>query len=68
VSIEASISLIVRKPLLFQAINSQKIRRAVTKKFPYGIFFYIENIEIVVIAIQHLKGNPNKWKKRMVKY
>ena len=68
ISIEASISLIARNPLLFQVIDSQKIRRAVTRKFPYGIFFYIDNEEIVVIAVLHLSGSPTKWKRRTVKY
>ena len=67
-SIEASVSLIIRNPLLFQVIDSKKIRRAVTRKFPYGIFFYLDNTEIVIIAVQHLSGSPNKWKRRSIKY
>jgi len=40
------------------------VRRKLTRRFPYGIFFVIENDKIIVIAIMHTKRNPDDWNGR----
>ncbi len=35
------------------------------KKFPYSIFYLVENQSIIVLAIFHNSRNPNEWKKRL---
>ena len=42
----------------------KKIRRALTDRFPYGVFYIIEKNTIYVLAIIHSSRNPNIWKKR----
>lgn len=41
------------------------VRRALTKRFPYGIYFLIDNARVVVIAIFHAKRNPKSWQRRV---
>jgi plasmid stabilization system protein ParE len=39
-------------------------RRALVHSFPYGIFFAIEEHEIVVLAVLHHRRDPQVWKSR----
>lgn len=41
------------------------VRRALTKRFPYGIYFVVDDTRIVVIAILHAKRNPKTWQRRI---
>jgi len=40
-------------------------RRRLLKRFPYGILYRIEPVEIVIIAVMHLHRNPNYWLDRL---
>ncbi len=62
-ALDAKINEIRRNPNYHQAIY-KKIRRALTDRFPYGIFFIIEKDIIYILAIIHSSRNPNIWKKR----
>jgi toxin ParE1/3/4 len=42
----------------------KNIRAFVLKEFPYSIFYIVEELEMVVIAVVHQKRNPKIWKKR----
>ena len=63
-TLEASYSQIYRMPKAYQAIY-KTVRRKLTRRFPYGIFFVIENDKIIVIAIMHTKRNPDDWNGRL---
>jgi plasmid stabilization system protein ParE len=41
------------------------VRRALTKRFPYGIYFLIDNARVVVLAIFHAKRDPKSWQRRV---
>jgi plasmid stabilization system protein ParE len=43
----------------------QDIQRALLRKFPYGLFFHVENEAIVVIACFHGSRNPQRWERRV---
>lgn len=45
----------------------EDVRCALTKKFPFGIFFIIEEAEkrVFVIAVLHTSRNPQVWKNRV---
>lgn len=40
------------------------IRRALVRRFPYGVFFQDQPDHIRVIAIVHLHRHPDTWKRR----
>jgi plasmid stabilization system protein ParE len=39
-------------------------RRAVIHKFPFGIYYRVENDLVTVVGVMHASRDPNKWKKR----
>ncbi len=45
----------------------QQIRRALIKRFPYGLYFLLEKERIVIIAVFHASRNPKIWQDRDVK-
>jgi len=62
-SIDAAINSIRRDPLQYPIIYKD-IRRALTRRFPYQVFFTIDNLQIVVIAVFHGMRNPSVWQSR----
>jgi len=62
-ALEAKINAIRRNPKQF-IIAYKNIRRTFTERFPYGVFFIIENDEIYVLAIIHTSRSPKIWKRR----
>lgn len=39
-------------------------RRALIRRFPYGIFFRLDGDAVIVVAIYHLRRNPRFWQQR----
>jgi hypothetical protein len=62
-STDATIHAITRKPLL-NAVEYKGVRKAKTKRFPFGVFYVLEKDTITVIAITHLARHPKTWKSR----
>ena len=62
-AIDACLSKIGRNPLAYPLVYKQ-IRRVLIRKFPYGIFYLVENNRIFVIACFHVKRNPESWQNR----
>jgi len=42
------------------------IHRCLTKRFPYGIIYSIEPEGIFILAVMHLKRDPDYWKSRIL--
>jgi plasmid stabilization system protein ParE len=40
---------------------SPRIRRAFTKRFPYSLFYYFIDNEIIVVGCRHMHQNPASW-------
>jgi toxin ParE1/3/4 len=62
-ALEAKINSIKRNPHQF-AIIYKNIRRALTERFPFGLFFIVENEAVYVLAIIHTSRSPKTWMKR----
>jgi plasmid stabilization system protein ParE len=43
---------------------SARARRCVVSRFPYGILYQVRADRILVLAIMHLKRNPEAWAER----
>jgi len=52
-----------RTPVQFPMVH-KTVRRALLHRFPYGIFFILENQVISVLAISHLSRDPSVWRSR----
>lgn len=50
-------------PLQFPEVEPG-YRRALVHDFPYGIFFAAKEHKIIVLAVLHLRRNPEIWKSR----
>ncbi len=61
--LDQALRLIVTFPEL-QPLVSEKIRRCLVNRFPYGIFYGMALDTIVVVAIAHLKRKPAYWAQR----
>ncbi len=40
------------------------LHRAVLSRFPFGVFYIVENNEIIVLAVIHGSRHPKRWKRR----
>ena len=63
-TLEASYAQISRMPKAYHPIY-KTVRRKLTRRFPYGIFFVIEEDKIIILAIMHTKRNPSDWNDRV---
>ena len=41
------------------------IRRALTRRFPYAVYFSIEEDAIVILAVLHTARDPEEWQRRI---
>jgi len=58
------LQIMADNPEIFQVIYKD-IRRAVVQRFPFVIYYQIEEEIIVVLGIIHASRNPHDWKKRL---
>lgn len=63
-SVEASLESISRTPEAYPKVY-KNIRRALIRKFPFGIHYIIEKDSIIVLAVFHAGRNPKEWEKRL---
>ena len=54
---------IQENPLQFPIVH-RDIRRAIVRRFPYGVFFRDQADEILVVGVVHLHRHPDTWKRR----
>ena len=54
---------IANTPEFYPAVH-REVRRAVVRRFPFGVYYRIEESSIVVVAIMHGSRHPQRWKVR----
>jgi plasmid stabilization system protein ParE len=62
-SVEAALAFILRTPELHPLVHKQ-LRRALIRRFPFGIFYVVDEDAIHVLAVFHGKRNPKRWMER----
>jgi toxin ParE1/3/4 len=62
--VDAVLSSIVRNPMQFPCVH-RTARRAITRRFPYAIFFVEDDERVVVLSVFHAKRNPTRWQERI---
>ena len=62
-AVEATVEAIAERPWQFPVIYRSR-RRAGVWRFPYGIFFEMQEHRILVIACFHGRRNPRRWQSR----
>lgn len=65
-SIKACLKMILRNPLSFATIYL-KFRKANTKKFPYSLYYQVDELKqlIIVFAVIHSSRDEKAWQKRI---
>ncbi len=61
--LEVAFDAIRRNPYHFQLID-KNIRRTLTKRFPFAIFYVVDSDTVFILAILHIRRSPLLWKKR----
>lgn len=59
-AIEACLKRIAENPGQYP-VHRDRIRRAMTHRFPYLIFYVVDPAESVVLAVLHASRDPRRW-------
>jgi plasmid stabilization system protein ParE len=59
-----AIAAVLDRPARWPCIDGE-VRRYTVKTFPYGIFYRARTDEVVILAIMHMRRDPERWKKRL---
>ncbi len=62
-ALDAVLASIQRNPTAY-AIVYKQMRRALLRRFPYGIIYLVGNNEIIVLGCFHASRNPKQWRNR----
>ena len=62
-AVEEAVNAIAEHPLQFPVVHRGR-RRAGVRRFPYGIFFDVQERQILVVACFHAKRDPKRWRTR----
>jgi plasmid stabilization system protein ParE len=57
------LSTIAESPLAYSLVH-RTARRALLRRFPFGVFYRVEQAGVVVIGILHGSRDPRVWKGR----
>ena len=60
---EQLLQTLVQRPLSFPIVE-QVVRRALMKRFPYSVYFVVEEDALSVIAVLHGSRDPKHWQAR----
>lgn len=58
-----ALGTISENPNIHPVVHRQT-RRVVVHRFPFGIFYRVEEDSVVVLAVMHGSRHPRRWKKR----
>ncbi|MFH1562648.1 MAG: type II toxin-antitoxin system RelE/ParE family toxin [Nitrospirota bacterium] len=62
--IERGIQQILDNPKAWQIVE-EDIRRYLVHRFPFGIYYTVEDDCILIVAIMHMSREPGYWKNRI---
>jgi hypothetical protein len=61
--IEVGIQKILAAPCSWRVIEDD-VRRFLVSRFPYGLYYTIENDMAIIWAVKHLRRDPDYWQRR----
>jgi plasmid stabilization system protein ParE len=59
--VDLTVSAVLERPQSFPVVHDAT-RRAIVRRFPYGVFFRILSDEIVILGIVHGHREPKRWR------
>lgn len=54
---------VAESPEMYPVVH-RDTRRALLKRFPYGVFYRVVGKQVVVVACFHAKRDPRRWRER----
>lgn len=54
---------ISERPAMYPVVH-RSTRRALIRRFPFGVYYRIEDEQIIVVAVMHGSRHPRKWRQR----
>ena len=54
---------IEREPAHF-AFADTEVRRALLRRFPYAVYFIVDDASVIVLACLHVRRDPSVWESR----
>jgi plasmid stabilization system protein ParE len=61
--VEEVFERIGRTPEMYTAVY-RDVRRALTRRFPYAVYYRMAGPEVVVLGILHTRRDPHQWQSR----
>jgi toxin ParE1/3/4 len=58
--VEAAIARAARSPDINPRVHGE-VRRALVRRFPYGVFYVVEGQALLVLAVAHARRQPGYW-------
>ena len=62
-AVEAILERIAESPEAFPGVH-RDVRRALLRRFPYGVFYRLRGDTVHILAIMHGRRNPSLWQSR----
>lgn len=59
----STLTSVAETPQMFPDVH-RNTRRALIHRFPFGLYYRVEEATIIVIAVMHGSRDPRHWKKR----
>jgi toxin ParE1/3/4 len=60
ICVEAAIARAARNPDVNPRVHGE-VRRALVRRFPYGVFYLVEDQALLVLAVAHVRRTPGYW-------
>ena len=64
VALNATRDQIVEHPEAFPILRRNTRRALIPRRFPYGLFYRVDEDTIIVVACMHAKRDPRRWQRR----
>ncbi|OGP88313.1 MAG: addiction module toxin RelE [Deltaproteobacteria bacterium RBG_16_47_11] len=63
-TVDSLFSSIIRNSQAY-AVVYMTVRRVLTRKFPYEVFFIVDVGGVAILAVFHARRNPKRWQERI---
>ncbi|WP_024336143.1 type II toxin-antitoxin system RelE/ParE family toxin [Desulfotignum balticum] len=61
--VQGIFKILSENPYLY-AVTHKNTRRALVHRFPFGVYYLIDQNSIIVVAVMHGSRHPKRWQKR----
>ena len=62
-SVQRALDLVMENPRAYPIVH-RDARRALLRRFPYGLFYRLIREQVIIVACFHAKRNPRWWRGR----